>query len=323
MRVSHGAYYHTGEVWTRLASLDDKATALRKWAEIEGQPPPSATGTVQAVWERYEIHPQGLGAVAPRTQKDYRKDAARILRVFGKMQIAAVKPEHVRRYLDERVDKHGKPARVRATREKALLSLLCTKAREWGIMHGANPCAGIKGWKAKRLRYVTDQENSQVAKAAPEAVQDVLTIALYTAQRPADVRKMLRTDIRDGALWVEQGKTKNRMGIALEGPLKAAVDRCLARAAAAKVSCLHIATNAEGQPWNEWTLRAHIRKAAKAAGVTDYQMRDMRSKAATDLEDLGRAQGLLGHKTRAMTEEYVKGRRGEVVRPFEPKNKRQ
>lgn len=323
MRRKHGAFYHVvGGLWTRLADGTDRSGALRAWAEIEGSAPPAETGTLQAVWERFELHPQGLAMRAPRTQKDYRKDAARILAVFGRMQVAAIKPQHVRRYLDERVDKKGKPARVRATREKALLSLLCTAAREYGVFHGANPCAGIKGWKSKRTRYITDAEFQLIHDAAPPPVQDALQIALATGQRPADVRKMLRSDIRDGVLWVEQGKTKQRLGVTVEGVLKAAIDRSKARAAAAHVSTLHLVTNADGQPYNEWTLRAHIRAAAKAAGVKDAQIRDLRAKAATDLDDLARAQELLGHKGRAMTEEYVRQRRGKVVSPFS-QNKRQ
>lgn len=315
MRRSHGAFFHVhGGVWQPLGR--DKAAALLKWAEIEGTPAPASVGTLEAVWQFFLTHPDGLAKRSPRTQQDYRKDAKKILAVFGRMQVAAITPAHVTRYLANRVDKHGKPARVRATREKALLSLLITFARSQGVFHGANPCAGIKGTKAKRTRYVTDQEFAEVYAAAIESAQDALRIALETTQRPADVRKMRLTDIRDGQLWVEQGKTKERLGVRIEGPLKAAIDRSRARADAAKVTTLHLLTDMHGQPYNAWTLRLHIRNAAKAAGVADFQMRDMRAKAATDLDNLAVAQKLLGHRNRSTTEEYVKGRRGEIVAPF-------
>lgn len=323
MRRNHGAYYHVVDGrWTRLATADDRAGALRAWAEIEGAPPPANTGTLQAAWDAFQIHPNGLATRSPRTRSDYGKDSARILAVFGRMPLASIKPQHVRRYLDERVDKHGNPAHVRATREKALLSLLITFAREQGLTTAPNPCAGIKGWKAKRTRYVTDDELARILATAPEPVRDALEIALYTGQRPADVRKLLRTDLRDGALWITQNKTGARLRVAVEGPLAATLERCKARAAALKVTSLHLVTDATGQPYNEWTLRAHVRAAAAAAGVPDFQLRDLRAKAATDLDDLARAQSLLGHKGRAMTEEYVRERRGRVVMPYSP-NKRQ
>ncbi len=315
MRRNHGAFYHVhGGVWRPLGK--DKAAALIKWAEIEGTPAPASSGTLQAVWTFYATHPNGLRARAARTQRDYEKDSKKILAVFGRMQVAAITPAQVRRYLDNRVGKDGKPAHIRATREKALLSLLCTFARSEGVYHGANPCEGIKGWKSKRTRYATDQELAAVSAVAIESAQDALQIALATGQRPADVRKMRLPDIRDGVLWVEQNKTKQRLGVRIEGPLKIAIDRSRARADAAKVTTMHLLTDMTGKPYNAWTLRLHIRTAAKLAGVADFQLRDMRSKAATDLDDLAAAQKLLGHKTRAQTEDYVKGRRGDVVAPF-------
>lgn len=47
-------------------------------------------------------------------------------------------------------------------------------------------------------------------------------------------------------------------------------------------------------------LRSRFDRARIAAGVS-FQFRDIRAKAAADTEDLGRAQKLLGHKTRSMT----------------------
>jgi integrase len=62
-------------------------------------------------------------------------------------------------------------------------------------------------------------------------------------------------------------------------------------------------------------LRSRFDKARAAAGV-EFQFRDLRAKAATDVADLAHAQGLLGHKTRAMTEHYTKDRIGVAVKPL-------
>jgi integrase len=53
-----------------------------------------------------------------------------------------------------------------------------------------------------------------------------------------------------------------------------------------------------------------------AAGITYCQFRDIRAKAAIDVESLERAQSLLGHENRAMTEHYVRNRAGKKVRPL-------
>lgn len=72
---------------------------------------------------------------------------------------------------------------------------------------------------------------------------------LLTGQRPADVLKIKRTDVRDGALWIVQNKTK--WAIEITGELAALIERI-----------------------NAWPL----------AGV-DFQFRDIRAKAATHTGD--------------------------------------
>jgi len=64
------------------------------------------------------------------------------------------------------------------------------------------------------------------------------------------------------------------------------------------------------------------RKAAAAAPnkevaerILAIQFRDLRAKAASDMEALDKAQKLLGHTKRDMTEHYVRKRRGEKVSP--------
>jgi integrase len=47
-----------------------------------------------------------------------------------------------------------------------------------------------------------------------------------------------------------------------------------------------------------------------------FQLRDIRAKVATDTDELGLAQKMLGHASRNMTEHYVRKRRGELVEPL-------
>ncbi|MFX8758746.1 hypothetical protein ABTM54_19090, partial [Acinetobacter baumannii] len=56
-----------------------------------------------------------------------------------------------------------------------------------------------------------------------------MDIALLTGQRPADVLKIRRDDIRDGVLWVVQNKTGVKRAIEITGELKAVVERINAR----------------------------------------------------------------------------------------------
>jgi len=70
-----------------------------------------------------------------------------------------------------------------------------------------------------------------------------------------------------------------------------------------------------GQPPTSFALRSHFDKARTLAKV-DFQFRDIRAKAATDTGDLAHSQKLLAHKNRETTEQYVKARIGERVKPL-------
>lgn len=303
------AYYYvtnsTPRKWIPLGN--DLHQARLKWAELEREPIDTQDKTFAVIAERYRR--EVLKQKAQRTQRDYREALERLVSVFGENPIDAITPQDVREYMNLR----GEKAKVRANREKAMLSTLYNHAREWGYTTAANPCAGVKGFKeAGRDRYVEDAEYLAVWQAASAPIQDAMDIAYMTGQRPADVMKMRRADIRDGFLWVTQNKTGQKLRVEIVGPLKAVLDRILSRPRAA--SGLSLIQNEKGQPLSISELRGGFDRAREKAGVS-FQFRDLRAKAATDTEDLHHAQKLLGHTTRAMTEHYTRKRIGDTVKP--------
>lgn len=303
------AYYYvtnsTPRKWIPLGN--DLHQARLKWAELEREPIDTQDKTFAVIAERYRR--EVLNQKAQRTQRDYREALERLVSVFGHVPIDAITPQDVREYMNRR----GEKARVRANREKAMLSTLYNHAREWGYTTAANPCAGVKGFKeAGRDRYVEDAEYLAVWQAASAPIQDAMDIAYLTGQRPADVLKMRRADIRDGYLWVTQNKTGQKLRVEIIGTLKTVLDRVLSRPRAA--SGLSLIQNDKGQPLSISELRGGFDRAREIAGVS-FQFRDLRAKAATDTEDLHHAQKLLGHTTRAMTEHYTRKRIGDTVKP--------
>ena len=140
-----------------------------------------------------------------------------------------------------------------------------------------------------------------------------MDLALLTGQRPADVLKLKRTDIRDGALWIGQNKTGQRLGVEVTGKLAAVITRINERPRQAISAWLIQDEN--GQPLTQFALRSRFDKA-RTLPKANFQFRDIRAKAATDTGDLTHSQMLIGHKNREMTEHYVKARKGERVRPL-------
>lgn len=303
-------WYHVSgslpRVWTKLSS--DRAEALRLWAQLEGVREDESTRLFSVLARRYvrEVFPTKAAA----TRRDNEKELANLLKVFAHVPVDAIVPMHVRQYMDIR----GQAAKVRANREKALLSHMFNKAREWGFTSLTNPCQGVKGFKeVGRSRYVTDAEFDQVKAHAHFTVIDAMDLALLTGQRPADVLKLKRTDIRDGALWIVQNKTGARLGIEITGELSAIITKINERPR--RAISAYLIQDENGQPVSQCALRSRFDKARTLARV-DFQFRDIRAKAATDTGDLAHSQKLLAHKNRDMTEHYVRSRVGERVPPL-------
>ena len=311
MTLKGKTYYHvstdTPRKWTKLGQ--DLAIAKRLWAEIEGEQPEQNNCTFRGIAARYrkEVFP----TKAYRTQKDNEKELEKLEAVFGAMPIDAIKPFHIKRYLDER----GKTAKVRANRERALFSHVFNFARECGYTDAPNPCSGIKGHKETgRDRYVEDDEFLAVWNKADHPAQDAMDLAHLTGQRPADLLKFNRSDIRNGMLALTQNKTGKKLLIEIVGELESLIERILGREYHS-MGCDALLQDGSGQRLSYGALRTRFDRAREAAGV-HFQFRDIRAKTATDTENLAHAQRLLGHKTRAMTEHYTRHRKGDKVSPL-------
>ncbi|MFL9963059.1 tyrosine-type recombinase/integrase [Paraburkholderia sediminicola] len=88
-----------------------------------------------------------------------------------------------------------------------------------------------------------------------------------------------------------------------------------------KVISTALVVNERGQRMLLDTLPRRFRVARREAGIADgdFQFRDLRAKAGTDKTDstgdIRQAQKELGHTSVAMTEHYVRNRRGDRVKP--------
>ena len=224
-------------------------------------------------------------------------------------------------------------AKVRANREIALLSHMFTIAREWGLTDKANPCYGVRRNKERPRDYYAGETvwNAVYAEAVQE-LKDAMDLAYLTGQRPADVLKTAATDLNNGFLMVGQGKTEKRLRISLaddgaQSKLSTFIEALLERKMINGIMTSTLITNASGlrmsqqmlrNRWDEAREKAAIKASAngdssQAASIREFQFRDIRPKAASEIE-LEHASRLLGHSKEEMTKKVYR-RVGEIVKP--------
>jgi integrase len=302
---------------------NDLNEAKRKWAELECRPASTETGAMRFIFDRYER--EIIPTKAPRTQQDNHKEMLQLRGVFDNAPIDAITPQHIAQYRDAR----GKKAAVRANRELALFSHVWNMAREWGYTAKENPCRGVrKNKEAPRDFYADDAVWAVVYAQAPDELKDAMDLAYLTGQRPADVLKMMETNVRDGALEVMQNKTGKRLRILLDREdgvrtqLGQVIDRIRARPR--KVRSFFLIATVSGMPMSKNMLRNRFEAARDAAAsgcaeelaarVRQFQFRDIRPKAASEMNDTLAASKLLGHSEQEITKKvYI--RVGETVKP--------
>lgn len=355
MRVrprKYGTYYYldAGMVNGKrkeIALGSDYIEAVRKWAEITaGESKAQASITFRHAAERYQR--EVLPTKAPGTQANNLKELASLFKFFDDPPVALdeIDPVHIRQYLDWRVQStieskiEANKRRVQlgrdplpvsktdgsvvANREKALFSHIWNFARSKGITNKANPCAGVKGFTEKgRDVYVEDEVFKAIHDAAEIPLRDAMDLAYLTGQRPADVLKLSRADIKDGAVWIKQNKTGAKLRINVEGELAILLERISSR----KVMGMSLVNMSDGTPMTSFELRGALDRARAtaalahptlAAKIKQFQFRDLRAKAATDKEEsqgIAAAQSQLGHSTQTMTQHYVRHRKGKLVTP--------
>lgn len=328
-------YYDWGGTPRREEPLgSDFVLAIKKWAEIEGaQVPMQAQPTFKHAAEIYVR--EVLPTKAPRTQTDNLKELAFLKEFFGEtMLLEDIEPNHITKYLRwrhlkavELLTKKNRAAapnagHVRANRELALFSHIFNKARAIGLTVAANPCLGIqKNSETGRDIYIEDDVYKRLYEHADEPTRDAMDLAYLAGQRPQDTLNYDERDIRDGHLFIGQGKTGKKLRMEVTGELKEVIDRIRARKATYKVVSTALVVTETGQRMTLRTLQYRFRTAREAAGIQakDFQFRDLRAKAGTDKTDstgdIRQAQKQLGHTSVSMTEHYVRKRRGDKVKP--------
>ena len=301
-------YVNGKQKWTRLSNNLPEALELYKSHELGAQ----YTGSIGEVLSNFrEDHLPGLAA---KTQTEYRRSIEYLTAALGHIPALDLKSSHVYAYIDAEANKHRKTA---VNRDVRCLSSALARAKRRNLIEN-NVCLGIEMNKeAKRNRYLTDKEFRTIRKFLPPMLALAMDIAYLTSIRKGDMLRLKRSDLfKKGdtpLLMINQQKTKDAYSISLDKQLEDTLNRL-------ESNSDYFIHKRDGGPYQEtgfdsiWQRR--IRKIEKEHNIPSCCWHDIRAKSATDVAertDIHHAHKLLGHRSIATTERYIRQRSREAV----------
>lgn len=267
-----------------------------------------------------EVFDQFLVEVTPTrakaTQRDDRSGTKLLRTFFGKMAPGSIQPFHIYEYLSER----AKKARVRANREKALLSAVFNFMIRKGLV-SANPCLGVESLpEYPRERLPERWEIQELLSVAPELLRVYVPFKILTGFRQGQILALRKDQLKDDGIHYVQTKRGKRRIMIWTPDLRAAIDAIgkLPR----PVASMYLFCNRKGQPYSPDGFRSIGHRAmAKALQSTRLSERftehDLRAATGTAAFEMGLdPQELLGHTNSKTTEVYLRGKKPMKVSPL-------
>lgn len=304
MQRKGGALYYvtngTPREWIPLGS--DLNRARRLWADLEGT---VAERTVETLVTRYLT--EFAGDWRPATVKQYQAYGRTLIAEFGSHPLDALSVPMLSVWRDA-----NRNRRVWVNGCLAVLRKALAKAVQWGWCP-TNPARDVERFETqKRNRYLTDAEFCAIRAAGKPWLRDAMTLAYFTTLRESDVLALRWSAVSD-VIAVEQVKTGARQEFTVTLAVRKFLDQCKAK----PVLGLFVIATERGRPIRQARLQVEFQRAAKVAGVADACFHDIRGKAATDAKADGQDyQALLGHSTKRMSDQYIKGKETVRVEPL-------
>ena len=306
--------------------------ALKQWAQIEGEKiEDPENGTLGAVYLEYMkwANSYKLSGLEPRTLKNYVNNWKQLEKPFAHINIDNFRSEWFLEYFEARSSQSS------AKKELKFLSTVFNWARSRSKMHSQNPLSNMfRFMKVDERRdiYVPDESYQLVYNCGDQLVKDAMEFCYLCANRPAESSNAKFTDIKDDILTIHLSKTR-KSGIAkklipLRGDLKKFIDLQKKKSPRS----MYLVSDEKGQqfkPAGQFRKRFDkarqlAKKKADESGVEFvwFQLRDLRAKAATDIDDkfgIEEARKLLGHTTQKQTADYIRPLKGQKAQALDNK----
>jgi hypothetical protein len=292
-------YYYHRATGLRLEGKPGSVAFLESWqaAERAIMATDRHDGTLAAWINGYRASDDFL-ALADATQRDYRKQIAKIEAAFGDLPIAALSDPAVRaEFLDWR-DRLAKTGARQADYAMTVLARVLAWAVNRGLL-AVNPAIRPgRRYKSARAEIIWRPEHVEafLAKAPPELAM-ALILARDTAQRQGDLLRLTWAAYDGRCIRLRQSKTGANVVIPATAVLKRLLDAAPRRA-------VTMLTTGDGLPWKADNFRHQWRDVTLAAGLDGLRFNDLRGTAVTALADAGctpaEIASITGHSQRSI-----------------------
>jgi integrase len=312
----HGAIYYVDKSnkWHRLGDTWNRE-AKEQYAKVSSET--AVESSVSGLLERYLLHMSGLvgsGRISQRHLSDRRVDAARLIAALGHVPADKLRRQHVATYLRGRVDRHGKPAPVRANREVSLLSA----AYKHDIQLDFNPCVGVpRNEEMPRERYVEHWERRQFAKrCCPAWLRRYLLLKYLTGLRMGDMLRLSDEAATERGLVVVIGKSRRRKVLEFRWTRALRIATGFQdRVCKKRLSVVGARLTTDSSETTQWFpvtssgFKSAWRRAMqrwKELGHEPFREHDIRAKTASDSRTLQEASERLGHDRTSTTNKHYR-----------------
>jgi len=303
------AYYFdmrgTGQADIPLGT--DYTAALVQWEQIRTNAPRIA-GTLEEAFQRWEREclPANL-----TTRRCYVQSLKTLRPVFGPATWESVRVSTIAEYLKKRT------AKTQANREKAVLSVIWGKAREWDMTSLPFPSYKMSLKNKEQPRQIEWEERwfAALYVHAEPFLRDAMDIISATGLRVRDVLQLRLSDVRDDKLVFVSSKTGKPGTFDLQQ--SAILPPLIERRKAAKVPHVFLLARGSVVVSERMLTDAWARARAKAIKdcpeVAPLLLRYVRKYAGQLAGSLQEAQQLLQHGSAATTARHYRSQ--EKLRP--------
>ena len=262
---------------------------------------------------------------SPSTAASERSRARILKERLGRYSLAAITPEALSNFRDDRLGEGKSPNSVRL--ELALLSHLFTKAMsDWGLGVVRNPVSIVTRPRLPkgRTRRLGPSEERALLSACDAHSNPMLgwivRVALHTAMRRGEILSLTREQVDLKRRIVHLTKTKN--GSERTVPLSHSATDVLKRALNFEIRPIDTTLVFFGEPGRDGMRRPYCFhpawfRAVRMAGITGLRFHDLRHEAVSRLVEAGltdqEVAAISGHESMQMLKRYTHLRAADLV----------